>query len=723
MNKKYLIAPIIAVLCLMSATPQTNAQDTESEVYLINPDARRQINEGWGVSLSWWANMCGKWSDDKIDKIVDWLVSPTGLNYNVFRYNIGGGDDPSHTHMIDGKGERAMMEGFKDSSNGDYIWTRDAAQRKIMLKIKEKRPDAIFEAYSNTPPYYMTVSGCASGNSGLFGLTASENLNSNKYEEFARYLVDVCKHYKDVYGIEFRTLEPFNEPNTNYWKKNGDQEGCKFSPSSQVNFIKVLYPMLQESGLNTVISASDETNVSSAIESFNQFKRSNILHMVGQFNTHSYDTSTTPQTCSQFNSLVREAGKRLWMSESGPLSTYSDGYKGCLEMVKRMFDDVRYLECESWHDWQYIEEWDERWCLVKASFGNQTYERVKNYYLRQQVTRFIKPGYHFIASPNENTLAAVSQHGDTIVLVALNQKEVSVRHEARLMNCEPKIHPYAYFTSASASMFKTACQYENGVLSYTMPAQSVATFIIPLEERNVLTEEIYDGGYYMIQPQYNRNVTLTASNGSVTIGTPSYSDGWTSTSDNAAIASISGSQLWKLDDDGSGAYTLTNADGIKLYASGSSLSTTEGDNASTFTFDNIENHSYKITCTNNGQSFELQSKKTTAGTKVVLANYGSDVSQGHRNWQLVPVAMPDNGSSDVEPTLTEIPVELTIAQGVININTATSEQCNIAVYTLNGICNVNINFSESIAIPIAKGYYVVRVTTPSGVLTKTIKVN
>ena len=63
--------------------------------------------------------MCGKWSNDKIDEIVDWLVDPNGLNYNIFRYNIGGGDDPLNRnctphHMASGKGLRAEMEGFKD---------------------------------------------------------------------------------------------------------------------------------------------------------------------------------------------------------------------------------------------------------------------------------------------------------------------------------------------------------------------------------------------------------------------------------------------------------------------------------------------------------------------------------------------------------------------------------------------------------------------------------
>lgn len=71
--------------------------------------------EGWGISLCWWANMCGSWSEERIDSLVDWLVSPQGLNFRIFRYNIGGGDDPMNRnctphHMGKGKGLRAEME-------------------------------------------------------------------------------------------------------------------------------------------------------------------------------------------------------------------------------------------------------------------------------------------------------------------------------------------------------------------------------------------------------------------------------------------------------------------------------------------------------------------------------------------------------------------------------------------------------------------------------------
>src|SRR6185312_15329771 len=66
----------------------------------VDLTARRQTFEGWGTSLCWWANHVGSWSASSRNAVVDALVDPSsGLGYNVFRYNIGGGDDPSHHHM------------------------------------------------------------------------------------------------------------------------------------------------------------------------------------------------------------------------------------------------------------------------------------------------------------------------------------------------------------------------------------------------------------------------------------------------------------------------------------------------------------------------------------------------------------------------------------------------------------------------------------------------
>ena len=93
----------------------------------------------------------------------------------------------------------------------------------------------ILEAFSNSPPYWMTKSGCASGST-----DGSNNLKDDSYDAFADYLTEVVKHYRDSFGITFRTLEPLNEPNANWWKANGGQEGCHFSPANQQTIIKAV---------------------------------------------------------------------------------------------------------------------------------------------------------------------------------------------------------------------------------------------------------------------------------------------------------------------------------------------------------------------------------------------------------------------------------------------------------------------------------------------------
>ena len=90
------------------------AEATENGHAVIDPTLRYQKLEGWGSSLCWWAAQVGNWDEKKVDEIVDLITSPDKLNMNIFRYNIGGGDDPAHAdgHMVKGKGKRAEMERF-----------------------------------------------------------------------------------------------------------------------------------------------------------------------------------------------------------------------------------------------------------------------------------------------------------------------------------------------------------------------------------------------------------------------------------------------------------------------------------------------------------------------------------------------------------------------------------------------------------------------------------
>ena len=667
-------------------------QPTLSESYLVVPSDRRQKNEGWGVSLCWWAGQCGNWSDQKIDEIVSWMVSPTGLNYSHFRYNIGGGDDPENRncdlhHMGRGKGLRAEMEGFKDSTNDVYHWDRDAAQRKILLKIKEKRPDAVFEAFSNSCPYYMTYSGCCSGNAD----GGKDNLKPEYYEEFAHYLVDVCKHYKDEYGIEFKTLEPFNESVTNFWYANGPQEGCHFDYESQIKFIKVLSPILAESGLNTIISAADETNVGLAVEGVKRYISAGVDKLVGQWNTHTYSGNNVDR--ARFCQLAHQTGKPYWMSEVG---AGGSGIGGNLSLTQKLFDDMRYIQPEAWIDWQYMEENNDQWCTIRGSFANQTYQKVKNFYIRQQCSRFIKRNYDIITSPCPQSLAAVNAERDTLVLVVLNEGSQATHFiDLSLFADQPvRSRMKVYRTSANENLASviSSVKVNGSMLTLTMPAQSISTLIIPI--RSVSTEPtdlLVDGCEYLIIPRQEANRAVTASASKVTIEDINYGD----------------AQRWTLTDEGNGTYSFCNALGLRLTAhraSNSSSLTAQTAKASeqNFYIDEVDYPHFKILASRGRtHGFDLTNASSSAGTTVGIWQYdeASNTTPTHRQWLLFPLSAPQQGDGIED-------IEIMREGDNEAMRNGQSSMANVQWYDLSGR-RISVPSGSSASSILPKGVYVV----------------
>ena len=409
------------------------------------------------------------------------MVSPTGLNYNIFRYNIDGGDDPLNTncnphHMAKGKGLRAEMEGFQDEPGGEYHWDRDEAQRKIMLKIKEKRPDAIFEAFSNSAPWWMTYSGCAAGHED----PRKDNLKPEYYEAFCDYLLDVCKHYKDKYGISFKTLEPFNEPLSAYWNALGSQEGCHFDAETQMTIIRMLYPKLKASGLNTVISASDETSLEHFLITQKKYRDAgDIWDKLGQLNTHTY--SGTNEQRREVRELVSRSGKPFWQSETGPSG--GSGLESNLLLTQKLFDDMRYMRPQAWLDWQIMEEWNNEWCVLRGNFKTQEYNIIKNFYVRMQITRFFKQGCTFVRTDCDQSLAAISPDGKQLVLALLNTTDGSRSFNVNLEGMEKKMKKIEVWrTSASEDCMRTVLlRTTDKVLNYNSPAMSLTTFVVTMK--------------------------------------------------------------------------------------------------------------------------------------------------------------------------------------------------------------------------------------------------
>ncbi|MEJ8630974.1 glycoside hydrolase [Sphingomonas sp. I4] len=114
-----------------------------------------------------------------------------------------------------------------------WDWNQDANQRWWLDAITARVKQPIFEAFSNSPPWFMTVSGRVSGAE----KGTDDNLRPGQETAFATYLARVTDELQRRHHLTFRTLSPVNEPNTNYWFAANTQEGAHWSPARQAQMI------------------------------------------------------------------------------------------------------------------------------------------------------------------------------------------------------------------------------------------------------------------------------------------------------------------------------------------------------------------------------------------------------------------------------------------------------------------------------------------------------
>ena len=443
--------------------------------------------DGWGTAICWWGNIVGGYSDKTRDTIIDLLFDTTdGLGLNIIRYNIGGGDAPSHNHMGTGK----EMEGFKASASSGYDWTKDKNQRWVMQAVKQRVPPEMFiaEAFSNSPPYWMTNSGCASG-----AANSADNLKSGSYAEFAGYLTEVVKHFRDEWGVTFQTLEPFNEPMGDWWNANGGQEGCFFSRANQAKLIREVHVKLQEKGLSTKIAASDEAGYDDAVATYNSFDATTRSYLY-QINTHGYSGSKR----SDLRKLADRDGKKLWASEidgSGapaPFDKWKHDHNDIapgLDIANRIIRDLRDLRPDGWIFWQAVESeqaqisLDKNWGCLHADFtGGEKFHVCKKYHAFRQFTQFIRPGSRMVACSNNDAVAFITPDNRRLVIVQRNAGASDISFNYKLEGVDVTYFSAMCYRTSSSENFQRLddCPLADGVLSTSVKGQSVTTFCLEL---------------------------------------------------------------------------------------------------------------------------------------------------------------------------------------------------------------------------------------------------
>lgn len=294
-----------------------------------------------------------------------------GLGLEIARYNVGGSgwDSPDGPNFRAGAGVPSYQ-----GPDGTYDWTQDAAQRAVLLGARDRGAHT-FEAFANSPPYWMTKSGRASG--AWWG--CASNLPRANVGAFADYLVAVVSHFRSAHALHFATIAPFNEPCEVSWWAGTNQEGCRFRPADQRRVVAALGDALRAAGLADVgvaLAASDENRVDRAVTSLEAALARRVavragpggapvaklkglaerdLSLIAHVSTHGYSGLAARPA---LKAVARLAGAPVWMSEVGFGPAPPSSIRGALVLAANVAADVNLMGASAWVYWQAVEDLD-----------------------------------------------------------------------------------------------------------------------------------------------------------------------------------------------------------------------------------------------------------------------------------------------------------------------------------------------------------------------------
>lgn len=512
---------ILATIILSCSETFNDTNSTNNEDFLtinIKPNQEFQTIKHFGASDAWSIQFIGKnYPLQKKNKIADLLFSnefdsngnPVGIGLGLWRFNIGAGSiaQGDNSNIID---EWRRAECFL-TSNG-YNWTAQEGQRWFVEAAKNRGVNN-FVAFSNSPPVTMTLNGKANSSGGT-----SANLSSTNHENFAEFLATVIENYKNLYGVEFNYISPFNEPQYDWL--NG-QEGSPWLNSEIASVTTLLSQKLLQKNLNTKIQIveaaklnylyenSDKPGRANQIQDFfnpsSQNYLGNLSNIDNVITGHSYfttfDNTFLLNIRNSLQNNIKNSNPNLefWMTEYSLLENNSEingngrdlGINPALYMSRVIHADLTVANATSWQWWLAVSPYNYKDGLVYVDNNKNDGEVYDSKLLwgLGNYSKFIKSGYKRIGitrSDNRTVEQSIngvlvsaykSDTGSKQVLVITNQFNSTVPVKISV-DGKSSFTSKVYQTSALQGDNLSFKGNKNQSEMINIPAKSIVTIVI-----------------------------------------------------------------------------------------------------------------------------------------------------------------------------------------------------------------------------------------------------
>jgi hypothetical protein len=340
-----------------------------------------------------------------------------------------------------------------------------------MLKAALARGVDHVEAFANSPPWWMTISGSATGSTN----GSNNNLQTGLEQSFAVYLATVVSNLSVVDGVHFDTVTPMNEPNENWWVYGGSQEGCHMSTSQQVRVVNDLRAELDARGQSAGVAACEDCYEQDTLNSLNAYGAA-ALSNVSRIVTHTYSANAA----AGLRSLAASLNKPLWVSEYGTCDATG------MTQARRIHDDIALMGARAWIYWQVVDSGSCWGLLANPEVARTNSSYTTNYtvhesfYVVGQFSQFIRPGCQILSVGDANSLTAYNPTNSTLVIVAVNDSTNSfnVTYDLSAFARLPG-QAARYRTSSSESQaLLPALSLANSQLVAPVLPESVTTYVL-----------------------------------------------------------------------------------------------------------------------------------------------------------------------------------------------------------------------------------------------------
>jgi O-glycosyl hydrolase len=342
-------------------------------------------------------------------------------------------------------------------------------ENSIMLQAKARGAKVWSAPWS--PPAAFKDSGAVDGGSYLGSGANATNL------AYARQLANYVVNMSNTYGISLCAISVQNEPDVNH-PDPGGYETCLWTSQQIHDFTTNLYNALVASNVASTLILLPESAHWDDPHGLGTATTNDpvVLADVGILAYHNYVTNNAVGD-TNMPVVVNSYGKALWETEVSLLSGSDSSISNGLYYGQRIHLFMTVAQANAWHYW---------WLISGNGVGNQglmdnNAATTKRLFAVGQYSRFVRPGYYRIDATNTAT-ALISAYKDPVAgnfaIVAINSGSNTINQTFTLTNVTAATSVTPWITSASLNLAsQTAVAVTNSTFTYTLPAQSIVTFV------------------------------------------------------------------------------------------------------------------------------------------------------------------------------------------------------------------------------------------------------